>query len=131
MDERGDYNKRVDLTLKRLQPFWEAYREQLKEEGKLAGYNLMHREMEIQGGMILIKLTNPAEETILEGFKAHLIDYLRKALANDVLSITSKWDAHQVTTAKPYTAQEKFQYLADKHPLLQSLKTTLALEIVD
>jgi DNA polymerase-3 subunit gamma/tau len=131
VDERGDYNKRVDLTLKRLQPFWEAYREQLKEEGKLAGYNLMHREMEIQGGMILIKLTNPAEETILEGFKAHLIDYLRKALANDVLSITSKWDAHQVTTAKPYTAQEKFQYLADKHPLLQSLKTTLALEIVD
>ncbi len=131
VDEPSAYKKKRALTLDKLLPAWEAYRAQIKEERKLAAYNLMAREIEIAGNMIFIKLANPAEEIVLDDFKDHLINHLRKALANDVLNIASKWDAQEQITKTPYTAQEKFQYLANKNPLLNDLKTQLALEVVD
>lgn len=131
VDERSDYKKEIGLTLAQLQPCWETYREQLKIEGKLAAFNLMAREIEIARNVICIKLANPAEEIVLDDFREHLINYIRKALDSDVLNIASKWDGQEQTTKTPYTAQEKFQYLANKNPLLNELKTQLALEVVD
>ena len=59
------------------------------------------------------------------------IHYLLKNLYNDVLSIGSKCANNEVIISKPYTAQEKFEYLATKNPLLYQLKTQLALEILN
>jgi DNA polymerase-3 subunit gamma/tau len=64
----------------------------------------------------------------LNEFKPLLLEYLRKNLNNFSIELQAEI-APQEAKKMIYTSQEKFRYLAEKHPVLQDLKTKLGLDL--
>jgi DNA polymerase-3 subunit gamma/tau len=119
------------LTLEMALPHWQAYAQQLKAAGKLPAYNLMNQAIEVNDYAILLKFTNTVEEHILAEIREDLVNYLRKQLANSLVDVQGILTTQEAKATKPYTAQEKFRYLAAKYPQLLVLKERLGLEVVD
>lgn len=124
-------NENTTLTLEMTLPHWQAYAQLLKDTGKLPAYNLMNQITTVESHTILLKFTNAVEEHILAEVKEDLVTYLRKQLSNSLVDVRGVLTTQEARAAKPYTAQEKFRYLAVKHPQLYTLKEKLNLEIVD
>ena len=119
----------VSLTLEALQEHWQAYAAQLKAAGRLPAYRLLLQEISLAGTTITVKFTNAAQEDILASIKEELLTYLRAKLQHDNLDIQGLLVS--TTGSKvPYTAQEKFEYLAEKHPHLRAFQQQLGLEVV-
>ena len=119
----------VSLTLEALQEHWQAYAAQLKAAGRLPAYRLLLQEISLAGTTITVKFTNAAQEDILASIKEELLTYLRAKLQHDNLDIQGLLVS--TTGPKvPYTAQEKFEYLAEKHPHLRAFQQQLGLEVV-
>ena len=119
----------VSLTLEALQEHWQAYAAQLKEAGRLPAYRLLLQEITLAGTKITVRFTNAAQEGILSSIKEELLTYLRAKLQHDSLDV----EGLLVSTTGPkvpYTAQEKFEYLAEKHPHLRAFQQQLGLEVV-
>ena len=109
---------------------WHAYAAQLKASGKLPAYRLLHQDIELEGTTILVKVTNAVQEDILADIKEGLLADLRASLQHTSLDIRGVL-VKQAKQKKPYTAQEKFNYLAKKYPNLLLLQKRLNLEVVD
>ena len=63
--------------------------------------------------------------------KEGLINYLRHNLQYSNIKLRGALIISELNNSKPYTAREKFQYLAAKNPSLQLLKEQLSLDIID
>lgn len=117
------------LTKEVLRKHWEAYAAQLKADGRLPAYRLLLQDIEVAGTTITVKFTNAVQEDILATIKEELLAYLRTRLQHANLDI--KGVLVSATNPKgPYTAQEKFNYLAEKNPHLRSFQKRLNLEVV-
>jgi hypothetical protein len=117
--------KSADVTVSQLRKVWEEYAERRK--GQVAEYQLMQREYHFESPLITVHLTNPVEEALLENFRRDLVQFLRDALHNNELTVKT---VVQDTSGKKmiYTAKEKFDHLAEKHPYLKELKDRLGLD---
>ncbi|XWN35243.1 MAG: DNA polymerase III subunit gamma/tau [Roseivirga sp.] len=116
------------LTLAALQPHWQAYAQQLKAAGKMSEYSVLSQAIRLEGTTIVVPLVNAVQQDILGSIKEELIAFLRKHLQHTAMDI--KGVVTQPTKSnKPYTAQEKFNYLAAKQPALHLLQKQLALEV--
>lgn len=118
------------FTKETLMKHWHAYAAQLKASGKLPAYRLLHQDIELEGTTILVKVTNAVQEDILADIKEGLLADLRASLQHTSLDIRGVL-VKQAKQKKPYTAQEKFNYLAKKYPNLLLLQKRLNLEVVD
>ncbi|MEM7383268.1 MAG: DNA polymerase III subunit gamma/tau [Bacteroidota bacterium] len=119
----------ASLTQEALHKHWQAYAAQLKAEGRLPAYRLLLQEIALAGTTITVRFTNAAQEGILASIKEELLAYLRRGLQHDSLDI--KGELVSAASPKvPYTAQEKFAYLAEKHPHLRAFQQRLNLEVV-
>jgi DNA polymerase-3 subunit gamma/tau len=76
---------------------------------------------------IVVNLLSPVHETMLGNIKAELTGFLREKLKNNFIQVSG-----ELTTTDDkkiiYTNREKFDYLADKNPLLKELKDRLGLD---
>jgi DNA polymerase-3 subunit gamma/tau len=122
--EEQEFNK------ERLLSAWKNYAEKLKEDGKLPAYRLLDQDIELDGTTILLQFTNAVQEDILINIKENLLTYLRTELQYANLDVKGTL-IQETKTKKPYTAQEKFNYLAQKNPHLQLFQQKLQLLIVD
>jgi len=123
IEERA-FNKELLLSA------WKKYAEKLKEDGKLPAYRLLDQEIELDGTTILLQFTNAVQEDILTNIKENLLTYLRTEMQYASLDIKGTL-IQETKINKPYTAQEKFNYLAQKNPSLQFFQKKLNLLIVD
>lgn len=121
----------IEITQEVVLKHWQAYAQQLKLANKIPAYNLLNQAIELEGNTILIRFTNPIEEHILAEIKEELVNHLRVILQNVSIDIKAIFNPNQPIASKPYTAQERFRYLANKNPHLNALKDQLQLEIVD
>jgi DNA polymerase III subunit gamma/tau len=109
---------------------WHAYAKKLKLAGKMSEYSLMNQEITFSETTIVVKLISTVQQDILAGIKEDLMAYLRQNLQcqdlklKDVVVLPEK-------IIKPYTAQEKFKYLAEKYSDLRTLQEKLSLEVQD
>lgn len=87
----------------------------------------MQREYQFESPLITVHLTNPVEEALLENFRRDLVQFLRDSLKNNELTVKA---VVQDNSGKKviYTAKEKFEHLAEKHPYLKELKDRLGLD---
>jgi DNA polymerase-3 subunit gamma/tau len=117
--------KSADVTVPQLRKAWEEYAERRK--GQVAEYQLMQREYQFESPLITVHLTNPVEEALLENFRRDLVQFLRDALHNNELTVKA---IVKDNSGKKmiYTAKEKFDHLAEKHPYLKELKDRLGLD---
>jgi hypothetical protein len=106
----------------------QEFAEKKKMEGKAREYILLNEDVELlEGNTIEIKLSNPVQEDTLDTIKTELLTFLRSKLNNESITIASKVQAGDAKK-RLYTTREKFDHLAQKHPLLKELKERLGLD---
>jgi DNA polymerase-3 subunit gamma/tau len=91
---------------------------------------ILNKPIELTGNgtTILLKLDSQTQMSQLNEFKPLLLEYLRKNLNNFSIELQAEI-APQEAKKMIYTSQEKFRYLAEKHPVLQDLKAKLGLDL--
>ncbi len=70
---------------------------------------------------------NKVQENVFRDERPNLLNYLRTTLRNFNIEISVRIDEKEVVR-RPYTASEKFQYMAAKNPALVDLKNKFNLE---
>lgn len=118
------------LTQAAVKPHWQAYVQQLKEAGKMSEYSLLNQEITVEGTQIVVQLVNSVQQDTLTSVQEELAVYLRKHLQRTDIGLRGVV-VQLEKNSKPYTAQEKFSYLAQKYPALRTLQEQLALEVQD
>lgn len=108
-----------------LREIWNEFAERRKDQA--AEYQILKREFDYKHPVVMVLLTNPVEETLLENFRHDLIQFLRDRLKNSEINVTARL---METTGKKilYTSKEKFEHLAEKNPYLNELKERLGLD---
>jgi DNA polymerase-3 subunit gamma/tau len=96
-------------------------------KNQLAEYHLLKRDFVLKENQIVISLTNPIEEPILQGIRTSLIAYLRDKLGNSSLLVTGFLEKIESSRAI-YTNKEKFEHLAEKNPQLKDLQDRFGLD---
>lgn len=108
-----------------LRKVWAEFSEQRKNQ--VAEFHLLNQQLEVNGNQVLLHLTNPVEEPILDSIKTPLIAFLREKLGNNSISVAGVVK-EQGTKKIIYTNKEKFEHLAEKNPMLLELKERLGLD---
>lgn len=92
-----------------------------------AEYQLLSQEYVLRERQIVVQLMNPFQDTMLNNIKSELTTFLREKLKNNTIILTGEVN---VTEDKKviYTSREKFEYLAEKNPILNELKDRLGLD---
>lgn len=108
-----------------LQSSWNAFADQRKKFQ--AEFQLLSQPYTLQDNMIVVELLSPVHETMLHNIKSELTGFLREKLKNTSIQVTG----HLATSTEKkviYTNREKFDFLADKNPMLKELKDRLGLD---
>lgn len=105
---------------------WEEFTE--LRRGQVAEYTLLKREITLQENNIILPLSNPIEEPLLQGIRDSLLSYLRDKLDNRSLMVEGTFEESGNTKKIPYTTKEKFDYWAAQNPDLLKLKEKLGLD---
>lgn len=90
---------------------------------------MLKREFELEGTNLKLQLDNQIQLDTLNQLKQDLATYIRQKLRNSNIQIFAAI-VESTTERRPYTAQEKFEYLANKNPALLELREKLGLELV-
>lgn len=90
---------------------------------------MLKREFVLEGTTFKLQLDNQIQMDTLVQLKQELATFLRQSLRNASIQIASEI-VETTTERRPYTAQEKFEYLANKNPALLELRDKLGLELV-
>ncbi|HLN53672.1 MAG TPA: DNA polymerase III subunit gamma/tau [Lentimicrobium sp.] len=83
----------------------------------------------LEDNIVNIKIDNTLQAEEVFKYKRKITAYLRKALKNGTLSITTTLIEVTPETRRPYTDTEKFLFLAEKAPAVRKLKDQLGLDL--
>ncbi|HTJ52121.1 MAG TPA: hypothetical protein VL443_21820 [Cyclobacteriaceae bacterium] len=113
------------FTPEQLQRVWNEFAEQRRIYQ--AEYQLLSQPYILKEKQITVTLHHPVQETMLNNLKSELTTFIREKLKNNFITLTSQL---QVIDDKKviYTSREKFEYLANKNPILNELKDRLMLD---
>lgn len=113
------------LTLSEVKKVWSDFAELRKNQ--IAEYNLLTRDFELEGNQVILPLTNPIEEPLLQGIRTSLITYLRDKLSHSSINVTGI--LQQVEGKKMiYTNKDKFDHLIERNPALRQLQEKFGLD---
>ncbi len=119
----------IPFTKEQLETCWKSFAQSRITNG---GYNseqvILNKPVDLKENTILLKLDSQIQLSQLNDFKPVLLEHLRKSLKNFSIELQAEV-APQEGKKMIYTSQEKFNYLAEKHPVLQDLKAKLGLDL--
>mmetsp|Transcript_4512 Transcript_4512/g.10202 ORF Transcript_4512/g.10202 Transcript_4512/m.10202 type:complete len:580 (-) Transcript_4512:42-1781(-) len=118
----------LPISQDKLHQHWHSYAQKLKLAGRMAEYSLMTQAITLTDATIEVQLVNAVQQDILAAIQEELTIYLRHALQSPELKLQGIVIQPE-KDRKPYTVQEKFQYLLTKYPDLRILQEKLALEV--
>jgi hypothetical protein len=124
-DTKTENGTAKPLELEQVKKVWRDFAELRKNQ--IAEYGLLTRDFELQGNQIVLPLSNPVEEPILQGLRTSLIIYLRDKLGHssiNVMGILKEIEGKKMI----YTNKDKFDHLAEKNPLLKELQERFGLD---
>lgn len=110
-----------------LQKAWSEFAQKKKEEGRDQLFMLMNQPYDYKEGTVLLSLTSPLQEDLVNEFRTEIVQFLRSRLRTRSLNIQTQLVKPEVKRMI-YTPLEKFNYLAEKHPTLLTLKDRLGLD---
>ncbi len=112
-------------TEQQLRQAWDEFagtRKHLQAESQM-----LSQAYEIKDHVIIVTLLSPVHESMLNNIKMELAAFLRDKVRNTSIQITGL-----LTTSDDkkviYTNRDKFDYLAEKNPILKELKDRLGLD---
>lgn len=124
----------AEVTQQLLVRAWESLTEKLADEvSGVAAHLLKNTVPEFTAPhTIKVGLANPTlQQAAIEEVKHHFLPQLREELQNSHLQIESYMGSGKVGPAvsrKPYTEQERYDYLLELNPNLQLLQETFKLD---
>lgn len=113
------------IRLEDLTKAWDEFAELKKTQA--GEYSILTRGFELNENKITIQLANLVEEPLLQGIRTQLTAYLRDKLNNSNINVFGVMQAFE-TKRVAYTNKEKFDFLAEKNPILLELKERLGLD---
>jgi DNA polymerase III subunit gamma/tau len=112
-------------TFEQLDMAWKTFTHQRDRANERV---ILERTFELKDNTIQLELDNDIQISLLDEFRVELLGFLRQSLRNTNLQIATTV-AVQEQKKMIYTQQEKFNYLAEKNPLLFELRKVLGLEL--
>ncbi|MBK0380621.1 DNA polymerase III subunit gamma/tau [Mucilaginibacter segetis] len=109
---------------------WSNYAAKIKGQGKpmsLFTIFTVNAPVMLQPEHYEIVLANRVQETAFRDERPYLLNYLRTTLRNFSIEVEARVDEQSIVK-RPYTATEKFQYMANKNPSLIELKNRFNLD---
>lgn len=127
-DAASPIQDNLPVSERELKQLWQKYAEKVKQEGRNVDYILMNQQIRLLPDMTIdLPIANSLQADTLEKFKPELMGFLRQQLQNNSLQIKTTL-IEDNKKRMVYTPKEKFNYLADKHPLLRELQQKLGLD---
>nr|WP_310590353.1 hypothetical protein [Dyadobacter sp. NIV53] len=117
-----------ELTLENLQSAWYEFagkRNQVKNS--TTEEIALRKEFKLVGTSIEIILDNDHQLDAIQGMRYDLLSFLKNRFHAPKLDINPRVAPHEVKKV-PYTAAEKFNFMAEKNPHLLKLKQALGLD---
>jgi hypothetical protein len=112
-------------TEQQLREAWDEFAS--KRKHLQAESQMLSQAYEIKDHLIIVTLLSPVHETMLNNIKMELAAFLRDKVKNSSIQVTGL-----LTTSDDkkviYTNRDKFDYLAEKNPILKELKDRLGLD---
>lgn len=88
---------------------------------------MLSQQYRLEGNLIVVELLSPVHETMLNNIKSELTGFLREKLKNNSIQVTGHIQTGEEKKII-YTNREKFDFLAEKNPMLHELKDRLGLD---
>ncbi|ELR68026.1 DNA polymerase III subunit gamma/tau [Fulvivirga imtechensis AK7] len=127
-DDEGDFYGNDPFTFEQLQKHWKDFAALKKSEGKDAEHMVLQQDIYLKElTTVVIKLTNAVKIDILDRFRSDLVTHLKSKLNNGKLVLEIEL-VKEEAKRMIYTNKEKFDYLAEKKPILKQLKDRLGLD---
>ena len=111
--------------MKQVREAWDEFAE--KKKNFQLEFQLLSLPFELVDHTISLNLSNPIQETLLQGLKIDLTTHLRGKLKNQNIQIEGHLNMAEEKKIM-YTNREKFEYLLEKNPALKELKDRLGLD---
>lgn len=118
------------FSLPQVQESVLAFSQDLSTQGKMVAAQMLSRvEVEQKSPTSLVfYIPHAGLQTTFGEISAEVLQHLRTALKNDFIELSSEIKPTE-QTAKPYTAEEKFNAMAETNPSLLDLKNAFNFEI--
>jgi DNA polymerase-3 subunit gamma/tau len=104
---------------------WTTYAE--LQRSQVAEYQLLNREIVLDGTQVVLQLMNPFEEQLLQTLRTDLLAFLRTHLQNSQITIRGELLVPE-SKKMIYTNREKFDFLLEKYPQLKDWRDRLGLD---
>lgn len=133
LEEEDPYLKGTDkeaFTIDRFLQLWTNHGAKLKADGKPATLYTIFTSVTpivLSPEAFEVPVANKVQEVAFRDERPYLLNFLRTTLKNFSIEVNAKVD-EQTVARRPYTAMEKFQYLAAKNPQLIELKNKFNLD---
>jgi DNA polymerase-3 subunit gamma/tau len=122
----GEKVQEEPFTDEQLREAWMEFAVQRKKFQ--AEFQMLSQPYEIRGKQIVVTLLSPVHETMLNNIKVEMTGFLREKLRNTTIQIVGELLQGDAERKVIYTNKEKFDYLAEKNPVLKELKDRLGLD---
>ncbi|MDB5011518.1 MAG: polymerase subunit gamma/tau, partial [Mucilaginibacter sp.] len=118
-----------DFTFDDFLKLWNTHAAIIKAEGKMSLFTIFISEAPkmLSPNIFEIVVENKVQENLFKNEKPALLNYLRSNLKNFTIDVNPRVE-EQVVVKRPYTSQEKFQYMAAKNPELIELRKRFNLD---
>ncbi len=124
---KGDAKE--DFTFDDFLKEWNTYAAKIKGEGKMNLLPVFTTEAPTMQRPYVFEIVvgNKVQEDLFRDEKPLFLNYMRSTLKNFDLEVNTRIDK-QTAAKRPYTAQEKYQYMATKNPQLAELRKRFNLD---
>lgn len=124
----ADHHRTTQFTGSQLAEAWNTFAAGIKEESTLL-YSALTGHLPVigDGNVLSLELENRVLEAEFNRNKTDLITYLKNSLKNDFISIETSVSEQVIEVKKPYSEKEKFEQMAEKNPLIKTLRDQLDL----
>lgn len=108
---------------------WPAMVEKLAKELPLLQHTLSWKNPDLDDNLVTISIENPLQDDEVFRNKSDITIYLRRALRNDNIKVETRMIESTPEARRPYTDNEKFEFIATKAPVIKIMKDQLGLEL--
>ena len=121
--------KSENFTESRMREVWMLFAEKINKEGKMNLFiTLTSSDPNLEEETLInLKISNDAQEKILDENKIELMDHLRTSLNNDFISLKTEL-SEDIKSDIPYTPKDKFIKMTEENPHLNTLQQKLGLD---
>lgn len=119
--------KSNSFTDEDLASAWNAFIDIRRESGSEQEVAFLKHQFVRENDVVTIQIHNSILENTFNKIRVELLSHLRKSLQNDTIKVELE-KLESESKKMIYTNKEKFDHLADKHPLIKLLQEKLSLD---